>query len=145
MTDEDRLDQIYRILDDLDRITGEALDLFPEGRKIELRRRIVDHTGNEIEVPLKKESEEDRKKRHGAMLDWEKAYEEKKKEEEEQRKERIRTGKLSKCVYCGNYFEELFECDYCKDSYCEEHRLAKVHICGKILKRRRGKKGWFLK
>ena len=69
--------------------------------------------------------------------------------------------KLSKCVYCADYFEDLFECDYCKDSYCEEHRLTEDHRCEKSyqptddtgasqynkkhLTRHRGKKGWFQK
>ncbi|QLH09825.1 AN1-type zinc finger domain-containing protein [Candidatus Nitrosotenuis sp. DW1] len=36
------------------------------------------------------------------------------------------------CAYCGNETELPFECNYCKDSFCSEHRLPEEHRCVKL-------------
>ncbi|WKT58438.1 AN1-type zinc finger domain-containing protein [Candidatus Nitrosotenuis chungbukensis] len=36
------------------------------------------------------------------------------------------------CSYCGNETELPFECNYCKDPFCSEHRLPEEHRCVKL-------------
>ena len=37
-----------------------------------------------------------------------------------------------KCAYCGDMVEIPFECTYCKDPFCDEHRLLEEHRCVKL-------------
>jgi len=32
-----------------------------------------------------------------------------------------------KCAYCGDMTDMPFECNYCKDPFCSEHRLPEEH------------------
>ncbi len=36
------------------------------------------------------------------------------------------------CAYCGDFQDMPFECNYCKDSFCAEHRLPEEHRCVKL-------------
>ncbi|WP_268541460.1 AN1-type zinc finger domain-containing protein [Candidatus Nitrosotenuis cloacae] len=36
------------------------------------------------------------------------------------------------CAYCGNETDLPFECNYCKDEFCAEHRLPEEHRCVKL-------------
>ena len=38
----------------------------------------------------------------------------------------------AKCAYCGKLTDLPFECNYCKDPFCSEHRLPEDHRCGKL-------------
>ncbi|MGQ0606425.1 MAG: AN1-type zinc finger domain-containing protein [Candidatus Nitrosotenuis sp.] len=59
------------------------------------------------------------------------------------------------CTYCGNKTDLPFECNYCKDEFCSEHRLPEEHRCVKLSSIRakkfgekkviRQKKGFFSK
>ena len=37
-----------------------------------------------------------------------------------------------KCAYCGDMVDLPFECNYCKDPFCAEHRLPEDHRCVKL-------------
>jgi predicted nucleic acid binding AN1-type Zn finger protein len=37
-----------------------------------------------------------------------------------------------KCTYCGDMTDLPFECNYCKDPFCSEHRLPEDHRCVKL-------------
>ena len=37
-----------------------------------------------------------------------------------------------KCAYCGEMTDMPFECNYCKDPFCSEHRLPEDHRCVKL-------------
>ena len=37
-----------------------------------------------------------------------------------------------KCAYCGDLTDMPFECNYCKDPFCAEHRLPEDHRCVKL-------------
>ncbi len=37
-----------------------------------------------------------------------------------------------KCAYCGDMTDMPFECNYCKDPFCAEHRLPEEHRCVKL-------------
>ncbi|HXG74474.1 MAG TPA: AN1-type zinc finger domain-containing protein [Candidatus Nitrosotenuis sp.] len=62
--------------------------------------------------------------------------------------------KIVDCAYCGNKTDLPFECNYCKDQFCSEHRLPEEHRCVKLTSIRakrfgekkviRGQKGGFL-
>ncbi|HLA22518.1 MAG TPA: AN1-type zinc finger domain-containing protein [Nitrosopumilaceae archaeon] len=39
---------------------------------------------------------------------------------------------LTPCQYCGEMSDLPFECSYCKDSFCHEHRLPEEHRCIKL-------------
>ena len=38
-----------------------------------------------------------------------------------------------KCAYCGDMTDMPFECNYCKDPFCAEHRLPEDHRCVNLL------------
>lgn len=38
----------------------------------------------------------------------------------------------AKCAYCGEMQGMPFECNYCKDPFCAEHRLPEEHRCVKL-------------
>ncbi|MEM2785740.1 MAG: AN1-type zinc finger domain-containing protein [Candidatus Nitrosotenuis sp.] len=40
--------------------------------------------------------------------------------------------KIVDCTYCGNKTDLPFECNYCKDQFCSEHRLPEEHRCVKL-------------
>ena len=40
--------------------------------------------------------------------------------------------KATKCAYCGEMQDMPFECSYCKDPFCAEHRLPEEHRCVKL-------------
>lgn len=40
--------------------------------------------------------------------------------------------KPEKCAYCGNMADLPFQCNYCKDPFCAEHRLPEEHRCVKL-------------
>lgn len=40
--------------------------------------------------------------------------------------------KLEKCAYCGDMTDMPFECNYCRDPFCPEHRLPEEHRCVKL-------------
>ena len=40
--------------------------------------------------------------------------------------------KPEKCAYCGDMVDIPFECTYCKDPFCDEHRLPEDHRCVKL-------------
>ena len=49
-----------------------------------------------------------------------------------------------KCAYCGDMTDMPFECNYCKDPFCSEHRLPEDHRCVKLSQiraKRFGEKG----
>ena len=37
-----------------------------------------------------------------------------------------------KCAYCGDMTDMPFECSYCSDPFCSEHRLPEDHRCVKL-------------
>ncbi len=37
-----------------------------------------------------------------------------------------------KCAYCGDMTDMPFNCNYCKDPFCPEHRLPEEHRCVKL-------------
>ncbi|MGI0082637.1 MAG: AN1-type zinc finger domain-containing protein [Nitrosopumilaceae archaeon] len=48
------------------------------------------------------------------------------------------------CAYCGEKQDLPFECNYCNDKFCAEHRLPEDHRCVKlhqIRAKRFGQKG----
>ena len=46
-----------------------------------------------------------------------------------------------KCAYCGDMVDLPFECNYCKDPFCAEHRLPEDHRCVKLTQIRTKKFG----
>ena len=38
----------------------------------------------------------------------------------------------AKCAYCGELTDLPFECNFCKDPFCSEHRLPEDHRCVKL-------------
>ena len=40
--------------------------------------------------------------------------------------------KPERCAYCGDMTDMPFECTYCKDPFCAEHRLPEEHRCVKL-------------
>ena len=40
--------------------------------------------------------------------------------------------KPEKCAYCGDMVDMPFQCNYCKDPFCAEHRLPEEHRCVKL-------------
>ena len=36
------------------------------------------------------------------------------------------------CAYCGDLTDLPFQCNYCKDPFCAEHRLPEEHRCVKL-------------
>ena len=40
--------------------------------------------------------------------------------------------KPEKCAYCGDMADLPFQCNYCKDPFCTEHRLPEEHRCVKL-------------
>jgi len=36
------------------------------------------------------------------------------------------------CTYCGERKDFPFECNYCKDKFCADHRLPEDHRCVKL-------------
>jgi len=40
--------------------------------------------------------------------------------------------KPENCAYCGDLQDMPFECNYCKDPFCAEHRLPEDHRCVKL-------------
>ena len=49
--------------------------------------------------------------------------------------------KPEKCAYCGDMVDLPFECNYCKDPFCAEHRLPEDHRCVKLTQIRAKKFG----
>ena len=49
--------------------------------------------------------------------------------------------KAEKCAYCGDLVDLPFECNYCKDPFCAEHRLPEDHRCVKLTQIRAKKFG----
>jgi len=45
------------------------------------------------------------------------------------------------CAYCGEKQDLPFECSYCKDKFCAEHRLPEAHRCVKLFQIRSKKFG----
>ena len=48
------------------------------------------------------------------------------------------------CAYCGDVTDMPFQCNYCKDQFCPDHRLPEEHRCvklGQIRARRFGQRG----
>ena len=45
------------------------------------------------------------------------------------------------CAYCGDMTDMPFECNYCKDPFCPEHRLPEDHRCVKLTQIRSKKFG----
>ncbi len=39
---------------------------------------------------------------------------------------------MESCYYCGAETDLPFECNYCKDKFCDEHRLPESHRCVKL-------------
>ncbi len=39
---------------------------------------------------------------------------------------------MDTCYYCGGETDLPFECNYCKDKFCAEHRLPEQHRCVKL-------------
>ena len=39
---------------------------------------------------------------------------------------------METCYYCGAETDLPFECNYCKDKFCAEHRLPENHRCVKL-------------
>lgn len=40
--------------------------------------------------------------------------------------------KPENCAYCGDLTDLPFQCNYCKDPFCSEHRLPEEHRCVKL-------------
>ncbi|MCY4252058.1 MAG: nucleotide-binding protein [Thaumarchaeota archaeon] len=36
------------------------------------------------------------------------------------------------CAYCGDMVDLPFECSYCRDPFCADHRLPEEHRCVKL-------------
>lgn len=49
--------------------------------------------------------------------------------------------KPANCAYCGDLQDMPFECNYCKDPFCAEHRLPEEHRCVKLTQIRAKKFG----
>ena len=49
--------------------------------------------------------------------------------------------KPEKCAYCGDMTDLPFECSYCRDPFCAEHRLPEEHRCVKLTQIRAKKFG----
>lgn len=49
--------------------------------------------------------------------------------------------KPERCAYCGDMADMPFECSYCRDPFCAEHRLPEEHRCVKLTQIRAGKFG----
>lgn len=49
--------------------------------------------------------------------------------------------KPANCAYCGEFQDMPFECNYCKDPFCAEHRLPEEHRCVKLTQIRSKKFG----
>ena len=49
--------------------------------------------------------------------------------------------KPEKCAYCGDTTDMPFECSYCRDPFCAEHRLPEEHRCVKLTQIRSSKFG----
>ncbi len=49
--------------------------------------------------------------------------------------------KAENCAYCGDLQDMPFECNYCKDPFCAEHRLPEEHRCVKLTQIRAKKFG----
>ena len=49
--------------------------------------------------------------------------------------------KPEKCAYCGDMTDLPFECSYCKDPFCAEHRHPEDHRCVKLTQIRAKKFG----
>ena len=45
------------------------------------------------------------------------------------------------CAYCGELQDMPFQCNYCKDPFCAEHRLPEDHRCVKLTQIRANKFG----
>ncbi len=45
------------------------------------------------------------------------------------------------CAYCGDLQDMPFQCNYCKDPFCAEHRLPEEHRCVKLTQIRAKKFG----
>ncbi|GBF24760.1 hypothetical protein MnTg01_01101 [archaeon MnTg01] len=45
------------------------------------------------------------------------------------------------CAYCGDFQDMPFQCNYCKDPFCAEHRLPEEHRCVKLTQIRAKKFG----
>lgn len=39
---------------------------------------------------------------------------------------------MDSCYYCGLETDMPFECNYCKDKFCADHRLPENHRCVKL-------------
>ncbi|MFQ5969499.1 MAG: AN1-type zinc finger domain-containing protein [Nitrososphaerales archaeon] len=39
---------------------------------------------------------------------------------------------MDQCYYCGLETDMPYECNYCKDKFCSEHRLPENHRCVKL-------------
>ncbi len=39
---------------------------------------------------------------------------------------------MDACYYCGAETDLPFECNYCNDKFCPEHRLPETHRCVKL-------------
>ncbi len=46
---------------------------------------------------------------------------------------------LVACAYCGDMVDMPFECSYCQDPFCAEHRLPEEHRCVKLRQIRSGR------
>jgi predicted nucleic acid binding AN1-type Zn finger protein len=49
--------------------------------------------------------------------------------------------KPERCAYCGDIADMPFQCNYCKDPFCAEHRLPEEHRCVKLTQIRARKFG----
>ena len=49
--------------------------------------------------------------------------------------------KPANCAYCGDFQDMPFQCNYCKDPFCAEHRLPEDHRCVKLTQIRAKKFG----
>ena len=49
--------------------------------------------------------------------------------------------KPERCAYCGDMTDLPFECSYCRDPFCAEHRLPEEHRCVKLTQIRASKFG----
>jgi len=48
---------------------------------------------------------------------------------------------MDTCYYCGAETDLPFECNYCNDKFCAEHRLPENHRCVKLHLIRAGRFG----
>ena len=44
----------------------------------------------------------------------------------------IQTMEQFDCAYCGEKQDLPFQCNYCNDKFCAEHRLPEDHRCVKL-------------